>query len=199
MTSRTLRQTIRQQRRALTRDAAEFCAEQMAQHLFKHPLILRSHRIAAYLAADGEMDPAPLLELLWSAGKQVYLPVLVPFSRQKLWFARFSSGDMLACNRFGIPEPVRRNLIKPLALDLVLTPLVAFDTAGHRIGMGGGFYDRTFAFLQRRQHWHKPNLVGLAYELQKQATIKPNNWDVPLDAIATETRVYAGLHLPKGT
>jgi 5-formyltetrahydrofolate cyclo-ligase len=145
------------------------------------------------------MDPAPLLELLWSAGKQVYLPVLVPFSRQKLWFARFSPGDMLACNRFGIPEPVRRSLIKPLALDLVLTPLVAFDTAGHRIGMGGGFYDRTFAFLQRRQHWHKPNLVGLAYELQKQATIKPNNWDVPLDAIATETRVYAGLHLPKGT
>jgi 5-formyltetrahydrofolate cyclo-ligase len=199
MTSRTLRQTIRQQRRALTRDEAEFCAEQMAQHLFKHPLILRSHRIAAYLAADGEMDPAPLLELLWSAGKQVYLPVLVPFSRQKLWFARFSPGDMLACNRFGIPEPVRRNLIKPLALDLVLTPLVAFDTAGHRIGMGGGFYDRTFAFLQRRQHWHKPNLVGLAYELQKQATIKPNSWDVPLDAIATETRVYAGLHLPKGT
>jgi 5-formyltetrahydrofolate cyclo-ligase len=199
MTSRILRQTIRQQRRALTRDEAEFCAEQMAQHLFKHPLILRSHRIAAYLAADGEMDPAPLLELLWSAGKQVYLPVLVPFSRQKLWFARFSSGDMLACNRFGIPEPVRRNLIKPLALDLVLTPLVAFDTAGHRIGMGGGFYDRTFAFLQRRQHWHKPNLLGLAYELQKQATIKPNSWDVPLDAIATETRVYAGLHLPKGT
>jgi len=199
MTSRTLRQTIRQQRRALTRGAAESCAEQMAQHVFKHPLILRSHRIAAYLAADGEIDPAPLLELLWSAGKQVYLPVLVPFSRQKLWFARFSPGDMLACNRFGIPEPVRRRLIKPLALDLVLTPLVAFDTAGHRIGMGGGFYDRTFAFLQRRQHWHKPNLVGLAYELQKQATIKPNSRDVPLDAIATETRVYAGLHLPKGT
>jgi 5-formyltetrahydrofolate cyclo-ligase len=68
---------------------------------------------------------------------------------------------------------------------------VAFDTAGHRIGMGGGFYDRTFAFLQRRQHWHKPNLLGLAYEFQKQTTIKPDNWDVPLDAIATETDVYA--------
>jgi 5-formyltetrahydrofolate cyclo-ligase len=199
MTSRTLRQTIRQQRRALTNSEAELCAEQMAQHAFKHPLIRHSHRIATYLAADGEIDPAPLLESLWSAGKQVYLPVLVPFSRQKLWFARFSPGDMLACNRFGIPEPVRRRLIKPCALDLVLTPLVAFDTAGHRIGMGGGFYDRTFAFLQRRQHWHKPNLVGLAYEFQKQATIKPDSWDVPLDAIATETDVYAVSHLQKGT
>jgi len=190
MTSRTLRQTIRQQRRALTCNAAELCAEQLAQQVFKHPLILRSQRIAAYLAADGEIDPAPLLESLRAAGKQIYLPVLVPFSRQKLWFARFNPDDRLVCNRFGIPEPVRRRLVKPYALDLVLTPLVAFDTAGHRIGMGGGFYDRTFAFLQRRQYWHKPNLVGLAYEFQKQAAIKPNCWDIPLDAIATETHVY---------
>jgi len=154
--------------------------------------MLRSHRIAAYLAADGEIDPAPLLKYLWSAGKQIYLPVLVPFSPYKLWFARFNPDDLLAFNRFGIPEPVQRHLIKPSALDLVLTPLVAFDIAGHRIGMGGGFYDRTFAFLQRRQHWHKPDMVGLAYEFQKQATIKPNSWDIPLDAVATESRIYEG-------
>ena len=193
MTSRTLRQTIREQRRALTRSEAATCAEQLAQQVSTHPLILRSHRIAAYLASDGEMDPAPLLQSLWSANKQVYLPVLVPFSPEKLWFARFKPDDILAFNRFGIPEPVRRHLIKPSALDLVLTPLVAFDTAGHRIGMGGGFYDRTFAFLQRRQYWHKPYLVGLAYEFQKQTAIKANNWDVPLDAIATETHIYEGL------
>jgi 5-formyltetrahydrofolate cyclo-ligase len=190
MTSSILRQTIRQQRRALTYIEAESCAEQLAQQVYKHPLVLRSQRIAAYLAADGEIDPWPLLESLWSAGKQIYLPVLVPFSRQNLWFARFNPDDKLACNRYGIPEPVRRRLTKPFALDLVLTPLVAFDIAGHRIGMGGGFYDRTFAFLQRRQHWHKPNLLGLAYEFQKQASIEPNSWDIPLNAIATETHVY---------
>jgi 5-formyltetrahydrofolate cyclo-ligase len=184
MTSRTLRQTIRQQRRALTPGEAATCAEQLAQHACKHPLILRSQRIAAYLATDGEIDPSPLLQALWSAGKQVYLPVLVPFSPYKLWFARFNPDDIL---------PVRRRLIKPSALDLVLTPLVAFDTAGHRIGMGGGFYDRTFAFLHRRQHWHKPDLIGLAYEFQKQATIKPNSWDVPLHAIATETYIYENI------
>jgi 5-formyltetrahydrofolate cyclo-ligase len=193
MSSRTLRQTIRQQRRALTRSEAATCAEQLAQQTCKHPLVLRSHRIAAYLASDGEIDPAPLLQALWSANKQVYLPVLAPFSPYKLWFARFNPDDILAFNRFGIPEPVRRHLIKPSALDLVLTPLVAFDTAGHRIGMGGGFYDRTFAFLQRRQYWHKPNLLGLAYEFQKQTAIKPNNWDVPLHAIATETHIYENM------
>lgn len=194
MTSRLLRQTIRRQRRALTHSEAAVCAEQLAQQARKHPLLLHSHRIAAYLSNDGEMDPYPLLQSLWSAGKQVYLPVLVPFSRQTLWFARFNPDDMLAVNRFGIPEPVQRRLIKPSALDLVLTPLVAFDAAGHRIGMGGGYYDRTFAFLRQRQHWHKPSLLGLAYEFQKQATIKPNKWDVPLDAIATEARIYESTH-----
>jgi 5-formyltetrahydrofolate cyclo-ligase len=190
MPSRTLRQTIRQQRRALTPGEAAACAEQMAQQAHRHPLIVRSQRIAAYLAADGEIDPAPLLAHLWSAGKQVYLPVLTPFARQKLWFARFNEGDILVFNRFGIPEPLQRHLIKPSALDLVLTPLVAFDVAGHRIGMGGGFYDRTFEFLQRRQHWHKPYLIGLAYEFQKQTTIIPASWDIPLDAIATESQIY---------
>lgn len=194
MTSRLLRQTIRQQRRALTLSEAATCAEQLAQQARKHPLLLRSDRIAAYLSSDSEIDPYPLLQFLWSAGKQVYLPVLVPFSRQKLWFARFNPNDMLAVNRFGIPEPVQRRLIKPSALDLVLTPLVAFDPAGHRIGMGGGYYDRTFAFLQQRQHWHKPKLLGLAYEFQKQTTIKPNKWDVPLDAIATEARIYESAY-----
>ena len=193
MTSQTLRQTIRQQRKTLPYREAAACAEQMAQQARKHPLILRSQRIAAYLASDGEIDPLPLLEYLWSSGKQIYLPVLVPFSRQKLWFAAFNRNDMLERNRFGIPEPVKRRLIKPCALDLVLTPLVAFDPAGHRIGMGGGFYDRTFAFLQQRQHWRKPRMVGLAYELQKQTCIEPNNWDVPLNAIATEAQLYTVL------
>ena len=136
------------------------------------------------------MDPLPLMHALWSLGKHIYLPVLVTFSHQKLWFARFEPDDVLAYNRYGIPEPVRRRLIKPCALDLVLTPLVAFDSAGHRVGMGGGYYDRSFAFLRHRRHWRSPRLLGIAYEFQKQAAIVPNDWDVPLDAIATESRIY---------
>jgi len=190
MSSPRLRQRIRQQRRSLTPAEADDCAEQLAHRTARHTLVLKSRRIATYLAADGEIDPYPLMQSLWESGKTLYLPVLVPFSNQKLWFAEFNPTDELVFNRFGIPEPVRRRLIKPCALDLVLTPLVAFDSSGHRIGMGGGYYDRSFAFLRRRRHWHKPRLFGLAYELQKQTAIEPNDWDIPLDAIATEARVY---------
>jgi len=190
MSSPRLRQSIRQQRRSLSRAEAGLCAELLAQRTARHPLVLQSQRIAAYLAADGEIDPAPLVQSLREQGKTLYLPVLVPFSNRKLWFAEFRPTDSLATNRFGIPEPVHRRLIKPCSLDLVLTPLVAFDSNGHRIGMGGGYYDRSFAFLRRRQHWRKPRLLGLAYELQKQVAIKPNDWDIPLDAVATEANIY---------
>lgn len=190
MSSPRLRQKIRQQRRSLTRAEADDCAEQLAHRTARHALVIQSQRVAAYLASDGEINPYPLMQSLWKSGKTIYLPVLVPFSNQTLWFAEFSPTDTLVFNRFGIPEPVRRRLIKPCALDLVLTPLVAFDSSGHRIGMGGGYYDRSFAFLRRRQHWRKPRLLGLAYELQKQACIEPNDWDIPLDAIATESRIY---------
>ena len=190
MSSPRLRQSIRQQRRSLSRAEAEQCAEQLAHRTARHPLVLQSQRIAAYLAADGEIDPYPLMQSLWASGKTLYLPVLAPFSNQKLWFAKFNPADTLVFNRFGIPEPVRRRLIKPCALDLVLTPLVAFDSSGHRVGMGGGYYDRSFAFMRRRHYWRKPRLLGLAYELQKQSSITPNDWDIPLDAVATEACIY---------
>ncbi|MGB5541483.1 MAG: 5-formyltetrahydrofolate cyclo-ligase [Gammaproteobacteria bacterium] len=187
---RALRQTLRARRRSIPPAEASHCARQLARNIRSERLILNSRRIAAYLAADGELDPYPLIEHLWSLGKQVYLPVLVPFTRNRLWFARFEADTRLATNRFGIPEPAQAELIRPAALDLVLTPLVAFDRAGHRIGMGGGFYDRSFAFLLGRRYWRKPALLGIAYAFQQQPTIIPERWDVPLDAIATES----GLH-----
>lgn len=189
-TLRQLRQSIRQKRRAVADAEAASCAEHLARHTCNHPLVANSRHIATYLAADGEIDTSPLMHMLWSSGKTLYLPVLAPFSRQRLWFARYTAGDRLTANRYGIPEPVVRELIKPWALDLILTPLVAFDTAGHRIGMGGGYYDRSLAFLRNRQHWQKPRRLGLAYEFQKQALITPSPWDIPLDGIATEARIY---------
>jgi 5-formyltetrahydrofolate cyclo-ligase len=182
-----LRQSIRKQRRALPQATARSCAVQLAQHACTHPLLRNSRHIATYLAADGEIDPSPLMDCLWSMGRTLYLPVLVPFAHGKLWFARYRPGDVLVKNRYGIPEPRHLELIKPRTLDLVLMPLVAFDAAGHRIGMGGGFYDRSFAFLHTRRHWRKPTLIGLAYQFQRQRAIVPSDWDVPMNAIATET------------
>lgn len=187
---RALRQAIRARRRSIPPSEARHCAWQLAQVVRHDRLVRNSRRIAAYIAADGELDPQPLIESLWSLGKTVYLPVLVPFTRNRLWFARYAPGARLVNNRFGIAEPARSELIRPAALDLVLTPLVAFDLAGHRVGMGGGFYDRSFAFLLARRHWRKPRLLGIAYAFQQQPELAPASWDVPLDAIATE----AGVH-----
>lgn len=187
---RTLRDTMRRQRRSLPISQAAASARLLAQHVSRHPLLHNRLHIAAYIANDGEIDPLPLLQQLWEQGKTVYLPVLMPFVRGKLWFARYSPGDALVPNRFGIPEPQHLHLVAPRHLDLVLTPLVAFDDTGHRVGMGGGYYDRSFAFLRTRQHWRKPVLLGLAYEFQRQRSIAPDRWTVPLDGIATEQGCY---------
>lgn len=188
----TLRKQLRLQRRQLPPNERLACAKQLTQHLGQERILLNSRHIAVYLPADGEMDSWPLIEFLWSIGKTTYLPVLVPFSEQRLWFSTYARDDALVYNRFGIlePERVHYGRIRTAALDLVLTPLVAFDTSGHRLGMGGGYYDRSFRFLKQRRYLCKPRLLGLAYEFQRTPRITPEPWDVPLDAVATEDRVY---------
>ncbi len=194
MTSRPdLRRRIRAQRRALTPAERSRAALELADHLAAHALFRNSRRIAAYLAADGEIDPLPLMERAWALGKAVYLPVLVPFGHNRLWFSPYRPGDRLMSNCYGIAEPqiVHRGRVPATALDLVLAPLVAFDPSGNRLGMGGGYYDRSFNFLQRRRYWHKPRLVGLAYDFQRVETLPSQPWDIPLAAVATD----AGLRL----
>jgi len=146
--------------------------------------------IAGYWACQGELDPAPLLERCWTAGKAVYLPVL---AGDALLFAPYQPETPLHRNRFNIPEPeaAPADLQPPSAMDWVLTPLVAFDTAGTRLGMGGGFYDRSFAFLLDPD-WRgrRPRLLGLGYEFQRVTALIRQPWDVPLDAAATEKALY---------
>ncbi len=110
----------------------------------------------------------------------------------RLWFSEYKFGDKLIRNRYGIFEPDirRRKPIPAWGLDLLLLPLVAFDASGNRIGMGGGFYDRTFAYLKTRNRWHTPKLIGIAHELQHIDSIEPNAWDIPLNGIVTESRIY---------
>ncbi len=186
-----VRKRLRAARRSLTPRQREAFAQALARQLGRHPLFMNSQRIAAYLPVDGEMDPMPLVWRAWELGKTIYLPVLVPFGHNRLWFAPFHEGDPLVCNRFGIAEPARihHERANAIQLDLVLAPLVGFDPTGNRLGMGGGFYDRSFAFLNQRQHWKKPRLIGMAYECQRVPSLPHAPWDVPLHAIATEARL----------
>jgi 5-formyltetrahydrofolate cyclo-ligase len=187
-----VRRQMRARRRALSQAERSLRAHALADQLTGTPLFRNSRRIAAYLPVDGEADPLPLIQRAWNLGKTVYLPVLVPFNHNRLWFAPLHPDDPLVINRFGIAEPARihRQRSEAIALDLVLTPLVAFDVLGNRLGMGGGFYDRTFAFLHRRRHWLKPRLVGLAYGFQQVVRLPRADWDVPLYAVATDEGVH---------
>lgn len=182
------RRQLRARRRALSDRERRQLSRALCRQLARQALFRNSERIAVYLPQDGEVETRSLIELCWSLGKQVYLPVLVPYLDNRLWFARYHPDSRLVGNRFGIAEPeiVHRQRIAAQALDLVLAPLVGFDRNGNRLGMGGGFYDRSFAFLLGRRHWRKPRLVGLAYDFQQLPSLPPQPWDVPLTAVATD-------------
>lgn len=189
MTSRNaLRRDLRAQRRALDEHERLRLSRAASQAFSRHRLFHAAHHIGCYLPNDGELDPTPLILQAWRMGKRVYLPVLSSIHRDHLLFAPFTPDIALLPNRFGIPEPVSalRHCIPLARLDLVLTPLVAFDTSGNRLGMGGGFYDRTFAFLRRRACWFKPRLVGVAYGFQQVDGLEGRRWDVPLQGVITE-------------
>ena len=187
-----LRSELRARRRGLGPSLQRQHAVAVARLLGNHFVFLRARRLAAYLATDGEIDPAPLLKLAHKRHKACHLPVLRPHPRRKLWFVRHRPGEPLTPNRFNIPEPsLRQARIRlPWALDLLLLPLVGFDASCNRLGMGGGFYDQTLAYLNSRQHWRRPLLVGLAHECQRVERLAANPWDIPLDMIVTETRIY---------
>ena len=186
-----LRQNKRALRRALSSQRQDEHALQLANAITHHPRFLACKSIALYLANDGEINPIYVTEQAWSMGKQVFLPVLSPLAN-KLEFAPYVPGCNMISNRFGIMEPActSQHWRRARHIDLMLLPLVAFDETGHRLGMGGGFYDRSLAHRKLRQHLKKPYLIGLAHECQKTESLESQSWDIPLDTIITEKTTY---------
>ena len=182
---RALRREMRGRRRALSAPERRDAARALANRLAGTGWFLNSRTIAVYLSNDAEIDLLPLVGRAWAAGKRTYLPRIVG---PRLWFLPFHARTVFARNRFSIPEPVEpaRRRIRPMFLDLVLFPLVAFDRTGNRLGMGGGYYDRTFEAARHRAAWPGPKRIGVAYEVQKVDSLPAAEWDVPLDAIVTE-------------
>ena len=154
---------------SITQQALAFIEERNAQH------------IALYVSFDGEISTDKLIKILWAQGKQVYLPVLHPFNPNHLLFLRYLPDTPMLKNKFSIWEPKLnvQNVLPLDELDILFTPLVAFDKQGNRLGMGGGFYDRTL------QHWQKSPFipVGLAHQCQQVEQLPTEAWDVPLHQI----------------
>lgn len=193
--TQTLRRNIRQMRAKLAPATQQQLSRQIARRLYSQRIFRNARHIALYIPVRGEADPRLLLT--WGLPHQCfYLPVLSPFKHNCLWFVRWNKHTRFRPNRFGIPEPVSRyRHTRPARwLDLVVTPLVAFDQHGTRMGMGGGFYDRTFAF-KRYQHSHsRPHLAGYAYTFQQVAHLERQAWDVPLDSVFTEAGFFSTKH-----
>lgn len=187
-----LRQNLRARRRALSADEQCQAARRLAVNLTGTRLFLTSRRVACYLPNDGEIDTAPVIEHIRRLRKILYLPVLSRLSHDRLWFAEARPKTKFVPNRFGIPEPVvrSRDLVRAQELDLILMPLVGFDDQGNRLGMGGGFYDRSLEFLRHRNHWRKPHLLGIAYDFQRVNDLAADPWDIPLAGVITDQAVY---------
>jgi 5-formyltetrahydrofolate cyclo-ligase len=189
MTPEQIRRKMIRQRRDVSHVLLRDNSTAIARSLWQLPVMRRAGRIAAYQAFGGEIDCAPLIKRARAAGRELFLPVL---HRGALRFAPFTPSATLIRNRFGIDEPAvaPAHQRSGFSLDVVLTPLVAFDLSGNRLGMGGGYYDRSFAFRRQQQAWRRPLLIGLAHEFQLIETLHAEPWDIPLDIAVTETRVY---------
>ncbi len=183
-----IRTHVRHLRRALTPDQQQLAAVQVVERALNFAPLQQAKKIALFLAFDGELNTRPLIARLWQHKQQVYLPVLHPFSAGQLLFIRYDPGTPLAPNRLRIPEPPLdiRNLATLDELDVLMVPLVAFDRQGQRLGMGGGFYDRTLQSW--RQHGFLP--VGLAHDCQQVDALPAAEWDVPLPAIITPSKIW---------
>jgi len=187
-----LRRVLRQRRRALSRSQQRLAARNLYRQLAQSPQFRRARHIALYLPNDGEIDPRPLLREAQRRGKATYLPVLKRWPRTKMSFQRVHPHESMTRNRFRIAEPqdLPARQRKVWTLDLVLLPLVGFDEQGGRLGMGGGFYDRSLAYRQLRKNWHKPTLLGVAHECQKVDRLALASWDIRLQGVVTDRRWY---------
>ncbi|MEZ5537317.1 MAG: 5-formyltetrahydrofolate cyclo-ligase [Thiolinea sp.] len=187
---RELRTRLKRQRSGLTPAEQKHLSAQAIQHLQRSKLFRSARNIAIYLPVRGEIDPSELPRY-GRSGQKFYLPVLSLYKPHGLTFIRWDKDTRFRNNRFRIPEPLvkHKKLKSSRQMDLVVMPLLAFDLNGSRLGMGGGFYDRSFAFKNSTGRRAKPVLLGIAYQFQQVETLPRQPWDVSLDAVVTNLQL----------
>jgi 5-formyltetrahydrofolate cyclo-ligase len=180
-----LRKKMLAARALLTQDEVRMRSFAIQEHILTDEVWLRASSVALYAAVKQEAQTWRLLEQAWQSNRQVYLPRVEPETRGVLTFARCMGKDRLVPGVFGIPEPDPHTCPAcDFTLEngfpaLLVVPGVAFDRSGHRLGMGGGYYDR---FLSSA----KTLTIGLAYEFQLLEAIPAEQWDKNVNAVCTE-------------
>lgn len=182
-----LRRRYRSARAALSPHARYQAERQALRQALSAGLFLKGRRWGVYLPFGAEFDVLPLAnQALWMR-KQVFVPVLPLRPAKPLRFVQLKKRQPLSHNRHGIVEPYDRHRIGARQLEVLLVPLVAFDNRGVRLGMGGGYYDATLAYLRTRRYLRRPRLIGVAYACQQAPELPNEVWDVRLDNVLTET------------
>jgi len=184
-----LRRHFRAQRRELSSVIQTQHALRVAQTLRASSVLASAQCIGLYMANDGEVDLAPLATELTDGNWRLALPVVGAPTEMEFYYYR--PGDELVPNRFHIPEPnASAELVKAAQIDLLLIPVVAFDRAGNRLGMGAGYYDR---YLARQHARARPLIIGVAHEVQRSDRPLPTeSWDIPMDHVITEAGWQVG-------
>ncbi|CAA0079705.1 5-formyltetrahydrofolate cyclo-ligase [BD1-7 clade bacterium] len=180
-----IRRLLRQRRRSLSDYQQRQAAKKLARQL-KKVIPADVRHIGLYFPADGEINPLVFGDA--ARGKhKIYLPHML--SGNHLMFSEFGRHKGLVKKRFGLMEVSRPTFRQPHRLDIVLMPLVGYDKHGHRLGMGGGFYDRTFAYLTGNNWQSKPQLIAVAHHVQVYPELPTEAWDVPVDMVVTDRHI----------
>ncbi len=156
----------------------------IAKKIIRSPWFRATDNVACYLSTADEVDTWRLVARAWQMKKRIFAPIAK--KNGEMEFRRITSESRLQLSDFGLHEPTLGETIDARRLEIVLTPLVAFDDQLHRVGMGGGYFDRTFSFLRQRKFYFRPKLIGLAFACQKVEEIPANPWDIRLFDVITD-------------
>jgi len=190
-TKKQIRQELRLTRNKVQENEQISAAATIKHTLTNLPMWQTSKHIGIYLPMAGEINVWPIIEKAWQESKTCYLPVVKTGENAVLEFVKYQKNDTLRTNTCGAKEPLATtSKISPENLDLVIVPLVGFTESNMRLGQGGGFYDRTFAFRKDLPLNAKPLLIGVAYELQKIPNLPEEEWDVAMNLVITEKEIY---------
>jgi 5-formyltetrahydrofolate cyclo-ligase len=183
---KALRRKALRARREMSIGQREEASDEICKHVIASRDFYSSSVVGCYLPMHDEVDTRAIIETAWRANKRIFVPILR--NNREMFFCELRPETELEQNHFGVWEPTRGFLIAPQKLDIVITPTVAFDHDRHRIGMGGGYYDRCFSFLRHRKHWFRPKLVGIAFQCQEVEKISPNPWDIRLYRLISDKK-----------
>ncbi len=183
-----LRRELRARRKQVKPAQRQAAGDKLVGLALRGHLLAKGRRIGLYIPANGEIDVLPLLKRARAMRAYCFLPIVPGQDRKRMWFSLVGERPAWVLNRYGIPEyrhPLAPHL-RARALDVLFMPVLGFDAFGCRLGMGGGYYDASLAYLKGARRWRRPWVVGVAYAMQELPSLPSDPWDIPLDAVLTE-------------